>query len=147
MTRSTLALQRRAKRRRAARQFEAQVQELWAETDWSLAECRAYLLDPGNATLCEVCGWTFNMVCPECEKGCGCEWNCSGWRHGEWNNDDDGEWNGDLTECEGCGAGHEYECVCYHRSADEVDDEPERDWHQEWKDDQMQPAQEEPYWA
>lgn len=104
----------------------------------------AYLSDLGNRVMCHRCGWTYNMVCPECEQGCGCSVGCDGWRHGEFEDDDgDGVWF-DAEECEGCGAGGPYTCVCYHRSADEAPDEPERDYWQEYKDDSMQRPQEEP---
>lgn len=139
------ALQRRAKRRRAARAFKRRVFEVWSQTGMTWAEAAAWVADPGNETMCEVCGWTYNMVCPECSLGCACEGNCSGWRHSEYEFDDG--WDADYadrTECEGCGAGHEYHCVCYQRTADEVDGEPERDYWQEYKDDQMQPPMEEP---
>lgn len=106
---------RRHLRRRDARRFEARVDELWAESDWTRAYCRAWLLDPRNETLCDECGWTNGMVCPECERGCGCETRCSGWRHNEWGNDDDTDtdwldededpyWYYKLgTLCSGCG--------------------------------------------
>lgn len=145
---TSAARARRHLRRRDARRFEQAVDELFAESDWSRAECRAYLLDPLNETLCDDCGWSMGMVCPECERGCGCETRCSGWRHSEYFDDDDPD-SRDEFECEGCGAGHEYHCVCYDRLEGELDEQPERDWYQEWKDDQMQPAQEEPdcdYW-
>jgi hypothetical protein len=32
----------------------------------------AWLEDPGRQTLCEDCGWTVAMACPECSPGCGC---------------------------------------------------------------------------
>lgn len=47
------------------------------------AEAVAIMTDPANEVMCERCGWTNGMVCPEC-SGCGCEngW-CTGWRHKE----------------------------------------------------------------
>ncbi|MFD7867818.1 hypothetical protein [Streptomyces sp. NPDC059783] len=74
--------------------------------------------DPRNQLLCETCGWLMGMVCPECKKGCGCEYECTGWRHeemraatGEYDPDDD------PYGCEECGAGggdDPYgECCCY----------------------------------
>lgn len=62
---------------------------------------RAEMLDPANHVMCETCGWTYGMVCPECAKGCGCEYSCSGWRHGEWNAEDDDPENGEP--CWNCG--------------------------------------------
>ncbi|GAA0286968.1 hypothetical protein GCM10010302_26660 [Streptomyces polychromogenes] len=57
-------------------------------------------------TLCETCGWTFGMVCPECSKGCGCSVGCTGWRHGEYAGDTDPAKVGgpfcDDDYCEGC---------------------------------------------
>lgn len=41
--------------------------------------------------LCDICGWTIGMVCPEC-PGCGCyTGRCTGWRHSEYAHDDDFE--------------------------------------------------------
>lgn len=61
--------------------------------------------------LCERCGWTYGMICPECLPGCGCSRGCSGWRHAEYNDgapfgesDDDG--------CE-CGPYPDGECQCF----------------------------------
>jgi hypothetical protein len=75
--------------------------------------------DPRNQILCERCGWTNGMVCPECEKGCGCEYDCTGWRHEEMRaaTGDFGDDDYDLDACPECGAGggsDPYgECVCY----------------------------------
>ncbi|MGW2599504.1 hypothetical protein [Streptomyces klenkii] len=80
--------------------------------------------DPRNQVMCERCGWTYGMVCPECDKGCGCEYDCTGWRHeemraatGDYDEDDD------PNACYDCGAGgsgNPYEeCTCY----DDEDDE------------------------
>ncbi|MEU7855157.1 hypothetical protein [Nonomuraea sp. NPDC049141] len=41
-------------------------------------EAVAIMTDPANQILCEDCGWTMGMICPECTKGCGCETRCSG---------------------------------------------------------------------
>lgn len=90
---------------RVAEFFEYSDINTYAEAVEALAARRA---DPGYDVLCEVCGWLNNMVCPECAKGCGCENRCTGWRHGEWNIDDDPE----PWECDECGAGHEYDCDC-----------------------------------
>ncbi|MFM9373237.1 hypothetical protein [Streptomyces sp. Da 82-17] len=78
--------------------------------------------DPLNQVMCEDCGWVGGMACPECAKGCGCEYDCPGWRHeearaatGDWDEDDD------PYACE-CGAGgrdNPYgDCFC-----DEEDEE------------------------
>lgn len=74
--------------------------------------------DPANQIMCRLCGWTYGMVCPECATGCGCEYECTGWRHeemraatGDYDPDDD------PNACPECGAGggsDPYgECVCY----------------------------------
>ena len=133
---SKAALQRRAKRRRAVRQREQQILNVM-EWGYSRAEAAEFIDDPLNEMLCDDCGWTVGMVCPECSKGCGCERNCSGWRHGEYRGDDDDSDSDDQTECEGCGAGGPYrECVCYQPGALlPYDDEPERDYVQEMKDE------------
>jgi hypothetical protein len=80
--------------------------ELFDET---FEEAEACLADPRNQLLCDTCGWTVGMICPECSPGCGCATNCSGWRHHEYRHEDDIE--DEPWECE-CGADHEYSCVC-----------------------------------
>jgi hypothetical protein len=80
--------------------------------------------DPRNQLLCETCGWTVGMVCPEC-PGCGCyNGRCSGWRHSEYQDEMDaatGEtreydcdcgFYGSGFHCCECGADHEYHCEC-----------------------------------
>jgi hypothetical protein len=37
--------------------------------------------EPRYQVLCKTCGWSLEMICPECAKGCGCETSCTGWRH------------------------------------------------------------------
>ncbi|WP_152990046.1 hypothetical protein [Frankia sp. ACN1ag] len=81
----------------------------------------AILDDPANQLLCEDCGWTVGMVCPECPKGCGCETRCTGWRHDEYR-ESDGEpdeyecdcgYHGAEDHCCECGAAPaEYHCAC-----------------------------------
>ncbi len=86
----------------------------------SYATAVAVIEDPRNQVLCDICGWTLGMICPECSKGCGCETQCSGWRHGEWGGDDgegDDEWG--CSECGAGGGGDPYsECDCYELYAD-----------------------------
>ncbi|MFB7359701.1 hypothetical protein [Streptomyces gardneri] len=73
-----------------------------------------------NQVMCENCGWTFSMVCPEC-PGCGCyNGECSGWRHWEYQAQMDaatGEYGSSSAHCDECGAGSSgnpyEECVCY----------------------------------
>ncbi|WP_188831184.1 hypothetical protein [Nocardia camponoti] len=78
-------------------------------------EALAELHDPLNQTLCETCGWTLRMVCPEC-PGCGCyNGRCSGWRHREdmaATGDDDGL--REMRSCAECGGDTEayYGCDC-----------------------------------
>jgi hypothetical protein len=70
--------------------------------------------DLRNQVMCERCGWTFGMVCPEC-PGCGCyNGRCSGWRHHEYADDDDEPKNSGCPECGAGGAGDPYgACDCY----------------------------------
>jgi hypothetical protein len=67
--------------------------------------------DPANQLLCETCGWTVGMVCPEC-PGCGCyNGQCSGWRHNEYM---DEEQRAEQYACEECGGDTRspYSCQC-----------------------------------
>ncbi|GGO98267.1 hypothetical protein [Wenjunlia tyrosinilytica] len=72
--------------------------------------------DPRNQVMCRDCGWTYGMVCPECAKGCGCEYDCTGWRHEEMRAAT-GDYDDDPNACPECGAGgggDPYgECCCY----------------------------------
>ncbi|MFJ7990358.1 hypothetical protein [Streptomyces sp. NPDC096351] len=72
--------------------------------------------DPAHQLLCEKCGWTRGMVCPECTPGCGCVTDCTGWRHqqdggagNEVEDDSDTGWT--CQEC-GHGEGTEYDEGC-----------------------------------
>lgn len=64
--------------------------------------------EPRLQTLCETCGWTMAMICPECAEGCGCATGCTGWRHRDYGFDDDdpedagmpGEWDDDFEDWE-----------------------------------------------
>lgn len=72
--------------------------------------------DPGDEVLCETCGWTVGMICPEC-PGCGCyNGRCSGWRHEEYMDEDEAAELRELERCEECGAdtsmGSYDECLC-----------------------------------
>ncbi|GHH25994.1 hypothetical protein [Streptomyces rubradiris] len=71
--------------------------------------------DPANQIMCTTCGWTNNMVCPECAKGCGCSVGCTGWRHGEYTDPDENDDYDEDGDCYDCGAdGDPYaECTCY----------------------------------
>lgn len=73
--------------------------------------------DPRNQLLCQTCGWTNGMVCPEC-PGCGCyNDQCSGWRHHEYAHEDDDYDDPDRNiYCRECGAGSSgpyEECTCF----------------------------------
>ncbi|MDJ0344275.1 hypothetical protein QMK19_29130 [Streptomyces sp. H10-C2] len=83
--------------------------------------------DPRNKLLCEKCGWTNAMVCPEC-PGCGCyNDQCSGWRHHEYADEPDDDDPDHGIYCRECGAGScsPYdECTCF-------EDDEEQDQEQE----------------
>lgn len=78
--------------------------------------------DPAHQLLCEKCGWTRGMVCPECTPGCGCVTDCTGWRHtqdgGARDTSDDGDDDWTCPEC-GHGAGTEYSDGCQCEDTDE----------------------------
>ncbi|MFF3547086.1 hypothetical protein ACFYXD_35275 [Streptomyces platensis] len=81
--------------------------------------------DPRRQVLCETCGWSVAMVCPEC-PGCGCyNGQCSGWRHSEYAHEDDDYDDPDRNVyCQDCGAGSSSpydECTCW--EDDEEQDE------------------------
>lgn len=71
--------------------------------------------DPRRQLLCEKCGWSMAMICPEC-PGCGCyNGECSGWRHHEYAEPDydDPDYGVYCREC-GAGSSSPYdECTCY----------------------------------
>lgn len=49
--------------------------------------------------MCTACGWTFSMICPEC-PGCGCyNGQCTGWRHGDYADNEDGDGSCDSGWC------------------------------------------------
>lgn len=59
------------------------------------------------------------MICPKCAKGCGCQYDCTGWRHEEMRTatgdygDDDYDPNA-TPECGASGGSDPCgECVCY----------------------------------
>jgi hypothetical protein len=90
------------------------ITERMQETGDTYAEAVAFLDDPGNELLCETCGWTNYMVCPEC-SGCGCDYRCTGWRHAEYAHDDD---DPDRRNCPECGGDDsEYGCQCAEEAA------------------------------
>jgi hypothetical protein len=71
--------------------------------------------DPRNQLLCDTCGWSVGMICPEC-PGCGCyTGQCSGWRHHEYSEPDydDPDYGVYCREC-GAGSSSPYdECTCF----------------------------------
>jgi hypothetical protein len=76
--------------------------------------------DPRNQVLCDRCGWTGGMACPEC-AGCGCDHGCTGWRHAEY--DPDPEPMSGCRECGAGGSGDPYgECDCYDDDEDQEDE-------------------------
>jgi hypothetical protein len=85
-------------------------------TDVTTYKAAVFLLeqernDPLNQIMCETCGWTVAMVCPEC-PGCGCyNRQCTGWRHEEYMHQDE---LADKYACEECGGDtrNHYECSC-----------------------------------
>lgn len=106
--------------RAAAAEFDEQVRALMDEDEEQFetrAKALAWLDDPANEVMCQVCGWTRGMVCPECAKGCGCETRCTGWRHQEWGGtggigeDDDEDVESYCPEC-GAAEGLYEECRC-----------------------------------
>lgn len=109
MPQETRALTRAARARMAAtgqkyteaRESVLAIREVMDENDWTYEEAEAWFDDPANQVMCEICGWTNGMACPEC-PGCGCyNGRCSGWRHEEYMTDDEQE---ELHRCEECGA-------------------------------------------
>jgi len=93
------------------------IHELMVTTGWEFAEAEAFYDDPANEMLCETCGWTMGMICPEC-PGCGCyTGSCTGWRHHEYRDPDMDGLDDDPDACPECGAGGRGdpygECVCF----------------------------------
>lgn len=82
----------------------------------TVEEADAYVTDPANQTMCQVCGWTYGMVCPECLPGCGCSVRCTGWRHAEFNGDLDDYPEDRQEDCPECGGSYDsltgYGCAC-----------------------------------
>ncbi len=79
------------------------------------AEAKAFLaVDPRRQLLCDKCGWSVAMVCPEC-PGCGCyTGQCTGWRHSEFEEEDPEADPWGCPECGAGGSGNPYgECYCY----------------------------------
>ncbi|GAA3831965.1 hypothetical protein GCM10022226_61390 [Sphaerisporangium flaviroseum] len=95
----------------------AQLEEWMDGREETPLEAVAVLADPANEILCETCGWTVGMICPECSKGCGCEISCSGWRHQDWGPELDPEEEDERNTCEECGGdfrmmGYDIGCIC-----------------------------------
>lgn len=95
-----------------AREEAIAIHELAAEEEITLAEAEAIYDNPLNQLLCEICGWTGGMACPEC-SGCGCNnFTCTGWRHREYMHEDD---RAELYACDECGGDTRtgYDCRCW----------------------------------
>ncbi|MFI7511459.1 hypothetical protein ACIBSS_32085 [Micromonospora aurantiaca] len=95
-----------------------EIQDLAQCNGWPFADAQVEYDSPLNQIMCDKCGWTNGMVCPEC-PGCGCyNDRCTGWRHDEFMSDDERRERNECPECGGNMQNH-YECTCY----DDVDDE------------------------
>jgi hypothetical protein len=117
---------------------------LMPELDCNFEMAENYYDDPANRIMCETCGWTYAMVCPECSPGCGCNnGRCSGWRHEEYMHEDDLrdlDGDGGCPEC-GAGAGpydESCDCVPEGAAAVNVEPEPEPDW-KDYRRDEPEP--------
>lgn len=89
-----------------------EIQDIVECNGWTFAQAQSEYDDPRNQIMCETCGWTYGMVCPEC-PGCGCyNGRCTGWRHDEFMDDDE---RAERDECPECGGNinNHYECRCY----------------------------------
>lgn len=124
MPRHARALTRVARRRarqknlpyQQAREDAVLIHQLMDDNELSWEEAEAAYDNPANQLLCETCGWTLGMICPEC-PGCGCyTGQCSGWRHREYRSDDEPDERREDECCEECGAdvslGSYDECAC-----------------------------------
>lgn len=95
----------------SAREDVLAILDLAEANELSFADAEAVFDDPANKLLCETCGWTVGMICPEC-PGCGCyNGRCSGWRHEEAAADDE---LAELYACDECGGDTRtpYGCEC-----------------------------------
>jgi hypothetical protein len=119
MPQSTRALTRAARRRsreknlpyQQAREDVIVIHQLASEDELTWDEAEAVYDDPANQILCETCGWTMGMACPEC-TGCGCNnFTCTGWRHEEYMDSDE---LAELYACDDCGGDtrNHYSCQC-----------------------------------
>jgi hypothetical protein len=97
------------------------IQDIAARNGWPFAAAQVEYDDPRNEVLCETCGWTVGMVCPEC-PGCGCyNRQCSGWRHEEFMDPDERrELEQARNECPECGGNMQdhYDCQCHEHDED-----------------------------
>lgn len=92
---------------------EGTIVAIMNENDCTREGAIAILDDPRNEIMCEKCGWTYGMVCPEC-PGCGCyNGQCSGWRHHEYADDEYDDQDGRCPDCGGeLGVDPRYGCDC-----------------------------------
>lgn len=112
MPRQARALTCAARRRAGAKNLPYQqaredvqvVHQVMAEDELTWDEVQAVYDDPATQLLCEKCGWTVGMVCPQC-PGCGCyNGRCSGWRHQEYLSGDERDELSEAQRCDECGA-------------------------------------------
>lgn len=100
-----------------ARTSVQEIRETAEANDWTFAQAQVAYDDPRNQVMCQQCGWTFGMVCPEC-PGCGCyNDRCSGWRHHEFMDDEERRERNECPECGGDVTNH-YECRCHEDDED-----------------------------
>lgn len=120
MPRDTRALTRAARARareknlpyQQAREDVIAIHQLATDDGLTWDEAEAIYDDPANQVICDTCGWTAGMTCPECPSGCGCNnLTCSGWRHDEFMLDEERE---ELNACLDCGGDttSPYGCEC-----------------------------------
>lgn len=87
------------------------IQDIAQRNGWTFAYAQAAYDDPANQVMCEKCGWTNGMVCPEC-PGCGCyNSQCTGWRHNEFMDEDERRARNECPDCGGDSTNH-YDCRC-----------------------------------
>jgi hypothetical protein len=120
MPRDTRALTRAVRNRAAEKNIPYQkahedvlaIRILAVEDELTYDEAQAKFDDPLQQLLCDNCGWTVAMACPECSPGCGCNnLTCSGWRHLEYMTEEEEEELNACPECGGDGTSP-YACAC-----------------------------------
>lgn len=89
--------------------------------------------EPRYKMLCESCGWSLAMICPECPRGCGCETDCTGWRHRDYGGDSydeeyDLDYDDELEYGEGDEVGDPFDDDYDKDPLGPASEEPEEDW-------------------